>query len=48
MPCACNSGQKGPSSYVHTAPGGKQTVYRSKVEADTAKATQGGTVKPQG
>lgn len=48
MGCACNSGQKKPQSYVHTSPSGKQTVYRSKVEADAARISQGGSVKPQG
>ena len=47
--CACNSGNKNssPSSYVHTAPGGKKTTYRSEIEAQAAKQAQGGTVTPQ-
>lgn len=47
MACACQNGTKAPTSYVHTSPGGKKTVYRTEVEANTAKASQGGTVKPQ-
>lgn len=46
-PCgACGSKPK-KETYVHTAPSGKQTVYSSKIEANAAKARQGGTVDPQ-
>ena len=46
-PCgACGSKPK-ETTWVHTAPDGKTKVYFSKVEANAAKARQGGTVDPQ-
>lgn len=46
-PCgACGSKPK-KETYVHTAPNGTTTVYFSKVEANAAKARQGGTVTAQ-
>lgn len=46
-PCgACGSKPK-KETYVHTLPNGTTKVYFSKVEANAAKARQGGTVEPQ-
>lgn len=47
-PCgSCGSTREAKTSYVHTKPDGSTTVYRSKVEANAAKAREGGTVAPQ-
>lgn len=47
-PCgSCGSSKQAKESFVHTKPDGSTTVYRSKVEANAAKAREGGTVTAQ-
>lgn len=42
MGCNCG-GQGQPSAWVHTAPSGQTTTYRTEVEARAAQIRQGGT-----
>lgn len=48
MPCACNANKKksGPASWTVTDPHGKQTAYRTEVEAQRAAVRVQGTVRP--
>lgn len=41
----CNCGKNGVKSWVHIAPDGKQTTFRTEVEARAAQIRQGGTYK---
>lgn len=43
----CNCGNRGTTGWVYTAPDGRQTTYRTEVEALAAKVRAGntGTVK---
>jgi len=53
MGCNCGGTKTTPSQYVYTGPDGKQTVYRTEVEARAAQIrdarTKGtaGTYKPK-
>ena len=41
----CNCGGNAVKSWVHIAPDGKQTNYKTEVEARAAQIRQGGTYK---
>lgn len=48
MACgACGSSKAKAVTYVHTAPGGAKTAYRTEVEAKAAVARKGGTYAAQ-
>lgn len=47
MACACGGKRKSPQTYIHTAPDGSKTAYSTEVEALAARASEGGTVRPQ-
>jgi len=47
-PCgSCGSTREKKVTYVHTKPDGSTKVYFSKIEANAAKAREGGSVDPQ-
>jgi hypothetical protein len=41
----CNCGKTKASQWVHIAPDGKETTYRTDVEARAAQIRQGGTYR---
>lgn len=50
MACACGKNKKTGAvmTYLHTAPDGSKTTYRSKIDAEAAALRHGGTVRAQG
>jgi hypothetical protein len=48
MGCNCGGAKAAPQSFIYTAPDGKQTVYRTEVEARAAQVRDARAGKGQG